>query len=132
MVSRHSIRTWCFLLAIGAAVDFGGFLDPGEKAHAGASTAVVKCAIRVTSGSDFIRLEAVAQSGTSVSGQYDLSISKQSSTGSSQNMQSGDFSLTSDQEQVLATTVLDASAQGHYSARLSLQWRHGRVTCSSP
>jgi hypothetical protein len=132
MLSRHAIGTWCFLLAIGAAVDFAGLLDPGGEAHAGSLTGNVKCTIRVTPGPDFLRLEAIAQSGTPVSGQYDLSISKQSSTGSSQNMQSGDFSLTTDQEQILATTALDPSAQGHYSARLSLEWRQGRVTCGSP
>jgi len=130
--SRHSIWTVCFLLAIGTAVGFGGFLEAGQEARAGSLTADVKCAIRVSPGPDFIRLEAVAQSGTPVSGQYALSISKQSSTGSSQNFQSGDFSLMSDHEQILATTVLDPSAQGHYSAKLSLEWRQGSVSCGSP
>jgi hypothetical protein len=114
------------------AAGSGVYPNSAHEARAGSLNADVRCLIRATPDPDFVRLEAIAQSVRPVSGQYALSIVKQSSTGSSHKVQSGDFSLTPDQEQILTATVLDGSAQGHYTAKLSLTWDQGRVSCSSP
>jgi hypothetical protein len=130
--SRDSIWIAGLLPLIGGIACASGYLSLMQETRAGSSSADVKCLIRVTSSSDFVRLEAIAQSGNSVSGQYALSILKQSATGTSQNIQSGDFTLTPDQEEILTTSVLDGSALGHYTAKLSLTWNQGRVSCRSP
>ena len=92
----------------------------------------VECVIRAQPEKEFLRLEAVVRSDAPVSGQYSFVIAKQSSTGSSNNTQSGTFALQDRLEQVLTTIVLDRSAKGHYHAELSLQSDRGRFTCTSP
>jgi hypothetical protein len=94
--------------------------------------AAIECVIRAQPDKDFLRLEAVVRSDTPVSGQYNFVIAKQSSTGSSNNTQSGTFALRDGPEQVLTTLILDRSAIGHYRAELSLQSDRGRFTCTSP
>jgi hypothetical protein len=98
----------------------------------GNAPAGVQCAIRAEPGKDFLRLEALVLSDTPVTGEYSLSILKQSSTGTSRNVQSGKFSLTFEGERVLTTIVLDGSAVGHYQAELSLESDRGSVSCNSP
>ncbi|WP_213772751.1 curli-like amyloid fiber formation chaperone CsgH [Bradyrhizobium sp. dw_78] len=88
--------------------------------------------IRAQPDRDFLRLEAVVRSDAPVAGQYSFVIAKQSSTGSSNNTQSGTFALQNAPEQVLTTVILDRSAIGHYRAELSLQSDLGRFTCTSP
>jgi len=96
------------------------------------SPAAIECVIRAQPDKDFLRLEAVVRSDTPVSGKYNFVIAKQSSTGSSNNTQSGTFALQNGAEQVLTTLILDGSAIGHYRAELSLQSDRGRFTCTSP
>jgi hypothetical protein len=96
------------------------------------SPAAIECVIRAEPDKDFLRLEAVVRSHTPVSGQYSFVIAKQSSTGSSNNTQSGSFALQNEPEKILTTLILDRSAIGHYRAELSLQFDHGRFTCTSP
>jgi hypothetical protein len=92
----------------------------------------IECVIRAQPDKDFLRLEAIVRSDTPIAGQYAFFIAKQSSTGSSNNTQSGTFALQDRLEQVLTTIVLDRSAKGHYHAELSLQSDRGRFTCTSP
>ena len=88
--------------------------------------------IRAQPDKHFLRLEAVIRSQVPVSGQYRFIVAKQSSTGSSNNAQSGRFILKAGQEQVLTTLILDRSAIGNYRAELSLQSNQERFTCTSP
>jgi hypothetical protein len=88
--------------------------------------------IRAQPEKDFLRLEAVVRSDMPVSGQYTFVIAKQSSTGSTDNTQSGSFVLRDEPEKILTTLILDRSAIGHYRAELSLQSDRGRFTCTSP
>jgi hypothetical protein len=94
--------------------------------------AQIECVIRAQPDRDFLRLEAVIRSDKAVTGNYSFVVAKNSSTGSSNNTQSGAFALRHGPEQVLTTLVLDRSAVGNYHAELSLRSDHGSFTCTSP
>lgn len=96
------------------------------------SPAGIECVIRAQPDRDFLRLEAVIRLGTAVTGRYDFEVAKHSSTGSSQNTQSGTFALKHGPEQVLTTIILDRSSVGNYRAELSLRSDRGSFTCTSP
>src|ERR1700755_2108438 len=97
-----------------------------------APTIAIECVIRAQPAKDFLRLEAIARADGPAAGEYSFSVVKQSSTGSSNNAQSGSFVLKAGQEQVLTTLILDRSAIGNYRAELSLQSDQERFTCTSP
>jgi hypothetical protein len=92
----------------------------------------IECAIRARPNRDFLQLDAIVRSDTPVTGQYNLTVFKQSPTGTSQNNQSGAFELIIGSEHVLTTIVLDRSAIDHYRAQLSLESNRGSVSCTSP
>ena len=94
---------------------------------------IIGCKILVTPQNDMLRLEAVANGRGSATGTYRFEIFKQSSTGTSQNVQSGAFELEADRDAILTTVVLDGSARGNYRARLILDSKEfGSVSCVSP
>jgi hypothetical protein len=93
---------------------------------------VIGCRIRVTAEGEAIRIEAVATSREDVSGNYRLDIQKSSGSGSSHNIQSGDFNLQADREKILSTTFLGASDADRFQARLVIDSSSGRVSCVSP
>jgi hypothetical protein len=95
-------------------------------------TMAIGCQIRVAPRQDAVRLDAIAIGRRSTRGQYRLEVFKESPAGTSQNVQSGAFSLEADQEAFLTTVVLDGSALGHYRARLILQSDFGNSSCVSP
>jgi hypothetical protein len=92
----------------------------------------VGCHIRVTAEGEAVRIEAVATSREDVNGSYRLDIRKNSADGTSQNTQSGKFSLEANKEEILSTTFLGASDAGHFQARLVIDSNSGSVSCSSP
>ena len=92
----------------------------------------IGCRIRITAEGEAIRIEAVADSREAVNGRYRLDIAKNSASGISRNVQSGEFSLMADREEVLSTTFLGASDAGHFQARLMLDSGSGSVSCVSP
>ena len=77
-------------------------------------------------------VEAVARSRNNASGHYRFEVNKNSASGTSHNIQSGEFNLETNREDVLTTTYLDASASGHYQAKLVLDSNSGSVSCVSP
>jgi hypothetical protein len=93
---------------------------------------VIGCRIDVAADGEAIRIAAVARSRTNVSGHYRFEINKSSASGVSHNLQSGQFSLESDREEVLSTTFLGASDADHYQAKLVLDSSSGSVSCVSP
>jgi hypothetical protein len=93
---------------------------------------MIDCLIRATPEHGMLRLEAIATGRQAVRGQYRLEVSKQSSSGTSQNVQSGAFDLQPDRDDLLTTVILDGSAVGHYRAKLTLDSDFGSVTCVSP
>lgn len=90
------------------------------------------CHIHAIEQHGMLRLEAVATGEKPVRGQYRFEVLKQSSSGTSQNVQSGAFDLQPNRDDVLTTVILDGSAIGHYQARLTLKSDTGSVTCVSP
>lgn len=104
-----------------------------ELSSAAEPKMTIGCQIRVTSQNDMLRLEAVANGPETATGTYRLDVLKQSPSGTSQNVQSGAFTLGADRDAILTTVVLDGSARGHYRARLSLDTKEfGSVSCVSP
>jgi hypothetical protein len=103
-----------------------------SPSSAEAERTVMSCKIRVTPQQDAVRLDAIASGKRSTRGQYRLEVLKESPAGTSQNVQSGAFSLEADREEFLTTVVLDGSALGHYRARLILQSDFGNSSCVSP
>jgi hypothetical protein len=95
-------------------------------------TMVIACRIEVATVGEAIRLEAVARSRNNASGHYRFEVNKNSASGTSHNIQSGEFNLETNREDVLTTTYLDASASGHYQAKLVLDSNSGSVSCVSP
>jgi hypothetical protein len=92
----------------------------------------IGCHIRITAEDGAIRLEAVAKSRDNTKGRYRFDIRKISSSGSSHNIQSGEFSLDADKEEILSTTLLGASDAGHFQAKLVLDSDSGSASCVSP
>ncbi|WP_131858780.1 curli-like amyloid fiber formation chaperone CsgH [Bosea sp. BK604] len=78
------------------------------------------------------RLKALARTAQADRGEYQFMVLKQSASGTSQNMQSGAFSIESSGEQILTAVVLERSAQGHVRAELAIETDHGSVTCNFP
>jgi hypothetical protein len=118
-----------------AAIAFAASLDFSSPSFSFAAepTMTIGCHIRVTPQNDMLRLEAVANGRETANGSYHFEIFKQSSTGTSQNVQSGAFHLDAGRDEVLTTVVLDGSALGHYRARLMLESKEfGSVSCVSP
>ncbi|HET7889766.1 MAG TPA: curli-like amyloid fiber formation chaperone CsgH [Bradyrhizobium sp.] len=92
----------------------------------------IGCRIRVMVEGEALRIEAVAQASEEASGTYRLDIQKRSTSGTSHNIQSGEFSLEADREEVLSTTFLGASDEGHFQASLLIDSNSGSVSCISP
>ena len=77
-------------------------------------------------------IEAVATSREDVTGNYRLDIQKRSAAGTSHHVQSGEFSLESDREEILSTTFLGVSDASHFQAKLVVNSSSGSVSCVSP
>ena len=92
----------------------------------------IGCRIRVTADGEAIRIEAVATSREDVNGRYRFDIQKISASGTSHNVQSGNFNLEANREEVLSTTLLGASDADHFQAKLVLDSNSGSVSCVSP
>jgi hypothetical protein len=129
-VIRASVVAIGWLVLIGPPFHYCSALGASQMLQS--SSMDIECVIRVQPEKDFVRFEAVVRSAGPVKGQYNLSISKRSTSGISQNNQSGTFTLTTEPEQVLTTVILDRSALGHYQAQLSLNSDRGSVSCVSP
>ena len=93
--------------------------------------AFVRCEIRPSLFPDGLRLDAVAAARKEVAVTYEFEVMKNSLSGSSQNMQTGQVRLSAD-PRVFSTVVLDRSAMMHYKATLILKWNGERMSCSAP
>jgi hypothetical protein len=127
---RRNKGALALLAAVTAAC---GLMSAGFAAAEESSPATpIECHIKTTQDSGFLRLQAIGSSNAPVSGHYVFSISKRNAAGSSENTESGDFTLAPGQDRVLATVMLEAAASGHFSADLSLSWSGGRISCRAP
>ena len=107
-------------------------VKPAKVEQVMSQVMAIGCRIRVTAEGEAIRIEAVATSREDVTGNYRLDIQKRSTSGSSHNIQSGEFSLEADREEILSTTFLGASDAGHFQAKLVVHSNSGSVSCISP
>lgn len=116
-----------------AAVIIVGICAPITFSAAAERPETLECGVRGEVKDGFLQLSAVVRSREPVSGRYQFIVSKRSQSGSSENAQSGAFTLGPEPERVLTTTLLDRGAVGHYQARLSIETKTGTVvSCSSP
>jgi hypothetical protein len=127
---RTSVTTAGWLVFIGLLFSYP--CATGASPRSGLASMGIECVIRVQSNNNFLQLDAVVQSDRPVTGEYNLSVSKQSISGVSRNDQNGTFAMTAGGEQILTTVALDHSALDHYRARLALNSDHGRTSCTSP
>jgi hypothetical protein len=115
-----------------APANLAGALDESGRMNAKNFNEDVACRIVATDEAGLLRLEATAQSRRAIAGAYVFTVSKRSSSGASENVQSGEVSLDPGRGSILTRVVLDGSARGHYSAKLSLKWDQGSVSCLLP
>ncbi len=90
------------------------------------------CALRAEATDVGLRIEAVGHATVALHGHYELTVAKESQTGSSRNVQSGRFDLEAGENRILANVLLDRSAIGHYRAVLALERNGTGVLCKSP
>jgi len=113
-------------LIAGALLPF--MLTPMSASGAeGAGTAPVSCDIRVTEGSDGIRLEPVVVAASPLQGDYEFEVFKSSGAGTAAISQGGAFSAAAGEVTVLGTSAVDAT--GSIVARLTVRWLGGVVSC---
>jgi hypothetical protein len=118
-----------FLTVLGLVV----FCTRADAAPAEAERVMaIGCRIGVTADGGAIRIEALAHSRTDATGHYRFDVRKDGASGTSQNVQSGDFSLQADREKILSTTILGVSEADHYQAKLLIVSSSGSVSCISP
>lgn len=77
-------------------------------------------------------LRAVVRSPDAIAGSYRLALTKRNAGGTSQTIQQGQFDLRAGGESSLATTALEAAAEGHVTASLTLETDRGNVRCRFP
>jgi hypothetical protein len=120
------------LAAAPANMSLAGPLGYGGRMDAENLSGDVACRIDASDEAGLLRLDATAQSRRALAGAYIFTVSKHSASGASENVQSGEVSLDAGRRSILTSIVLDGSAKGHYSAKLSLKWDQGSVSCLSP
>jgi hypothetical protein len=87
----------------------------------------VACDIRITGGDDGVRIEPIAISSFALSGDYEFAVVKESSGGTSESTQAGEFKATAGQPEILSAATLDS--EGSVTARLTLRWDGGHTWC---
>jgi hypothetical protein len=97
---------------------------PAERA----AVKLPRCEIRVDDRGDSVVLEGLVFARAPVSGSYQLRISQKDAAGSSDIVQSGDFSIGSGE--TLGIVSLSMSTK-RYVARLSVQWDDGAPDCKA-
>jgi hypothetical protein len=134
VVGRALLSVFCGSVFTAAGSVASGMAHVEYDWHWGvmASASAVECDIRSKVDAGGLQLEAIARSNEKVRGEYVFTVLKQSSSGTTQSQQSGDFAIERRGDVVLTTVVLEVAARGHYQANLSITWDHGRVACQSP
>lgn len=130
MSDEHAALIKCLFVAAAGVVVCCARADaaPAEADRGKA----IGCRIDAAADGEAIRIEAVANSRSDASGHYRFEVMKNSESGTSNNIQSGNFTIEAGREEILTTTFLGASDAGHYRARLVLNSNSGSVSCISP
>jgi hypothetical protein len=110
------------------ALPAGGNTVPTPAERAAAK--LPRCEIRVDDRGDNVVLEGLVFTRAPVSGSYQLRISQKGGGGSSDIVQSGDFSIGSGETGSLGIVSLSMSTK-RYVAKLSVQWDDGAPDCKA-
>jgi hypothetical protein len=129
MSDEHTVLIKGLLTAVLGLVAFCARADASAEAE---RAMAIGCRIEVKADGEAIRIDAIARSREDLNGRYQFDIQKISASGASHNIQSGNFSLEADREEVLSTTFLGASDADHYQAKLVLDSSSGSISCVSP
>ena len=89
----------------------------------------IECEIRVAKVPGGVELEAVAWADQNISGEYEFSIEKSGSGGSSSIVQGGEFSLPRKEERILGSAGLGSDRRASYSAQLTVEAADGEPLC---
>ncbi|MBR2537276.1 MAG: hypothetical protein IKE66_14500 [Hyphomicrobium sp.] len=90
----------------------------------------VRCEIAVKERSGRVTLEGFVDAASSISGSYELLVSKAGGGGSAHISQGGEFSAAAGARTPLGNVVLGGDA-GSYSATLKVTWDGKSVSCKS-
>jgi hypothetical protein len=123
---QNSLSTWALtiaagMLAAGAATGIAGSASPVGDG--------VRCEISVEKRSGGVTLEGFVDAASSISGSYELVVTKAGGGGSSNIRQGGEFSAASGARTPLGTVML-AGDGGTYTAKLKIKWDGKSATCS--
>jgi hypothetical protein len=129
MSDEHTVLIKGLLTAVLGLVAYGARADASAEVK---RVMAIGCRIEVKADGEAIRIDAIARSREDLNGRYRFDIQKISASGASHNIQSGNFSLEADREEVLSTTFLGASDADHYQAKLVLDSSSGSISCVSP
>ena len=92
----------------------------------------VRCRIQAEENNGWFRVSGIAIADERVAGHYQFHVAKRSASGSSNNVQSGRFSLEAGRETAVTSVYLDLGARNAYSAELILDWDKGTRKCTAP
>ncbi len=129
MSDAHTVLIKGLLTAVLGLVAYGARADASAEVD---RVMAIGCRIEVKADGEAIRIDAMARSREDLNGRYRFDIQKISASGSSHNIQSGNFSLEADREEILSTTFLGASDANRYQAKLVLDSSSGSISCVSP
>ena len=129
MSDEHTVLIKGLLTAVLGLVAYDARADASAEVK---RVMAIGCRIEVKADGEAIRIDAIARSREDLNGRYRFDIQKISASGASHNIQSGNFSLEADREEVLSTTFLGASDADHYQAKLVLDSSSGSISCVSP
>lgn len=119
-VSTLALTIAAGLLAAGAAAGVAG--------SASAAGDGVRCEIAVEKRSGGVTLEGFVDAASSISGSYELLVTKSGGGGSSNIRQGGEFSAKSGARTSLGTVML-AGDGGSYTAKLKIKWDGKSAEC---
>lgn len=108
-------------------VPAGLALAPQESATA--ASAEVGCKIKAVQTGGGVRLEGIATAKSPVSGSYELVVTKSGGGGTSNSVQSGEFTAGPGHESTLGQVSLGLESGAFYTAILKIEWSGGSTKC---
>lgn len=94
-------------------------------------TTRLDCEIKNTPDGNLLRIDAILHAKKAAAGEYQLNVFKQSTSGVSQNAQSGTFELTGPADEILTSIIVDRSPATELRAELTIRSNQGSVSCAS-
>ncbi|PZA12801.1 hypothetical protein DNX69_06300 [Rhodopseudomonas palustris] len=95
-------------------------------------TMAIECEIRNTPNGNLLRIDAILHAQNAATGEYQLNVFKDSTSGASHSAQSGIFELTGPADRILTSVIIDQSPSAKFRAELAIRSNQGSVSCVSP